>query len=361
MITLYKKHQSGGIGTWSAYPSFPNIRYEYCVVEGGATVANQELVELNQSGRSWDQQAELMISSRASRKLQRGYKRTREEAATSSFATSSDGLMLPMLAVRIEKSKAINPKARFWVQPKLNGHRCIITKLSDGDVIARSRLGNAITTIGHLLEALKPSLSDDLPIDGELYVHGWKLQTIGSAVKRQQDNTKLLTFQAYDVGDPTLGYADRFEEVIKIVRPAYHRDTRINAVRTIEVSNVSEAWTHFRAWRDQKYEGAMLRINGTGYQPGVRSHSLLKLKAQEDGEFKILDIYLSARGVPVVTLQTDSGATFDCTAPGTDAEKADLLARKGSVLGRMMTCEFAELTEDGIPFHCVALQVREDL
>jgi ATP-dependent DNA ligase len=360
MIELYRRHSSGSIGTWKVWAEKPEIVYAYTVVEGGAIVTNRELITSNNSGRGWDDQAELEMQARARRKRQRGYKDSIQEALSAFYNTSEDGLLLPMLAVRIEKSSNRHSRLRKWVQPKLNGHRCMVVKTTDGEMIAKSRLGTRITTIDHLLEALKPNMPDDLPIDGELYVHGFKLQTIASIVKRAQSQTDLVTFQTYDVADPDLSYESRLEELKKIIRPAWQQDSRINIVNTDEVDSVDEAYEYFGKYRAMKYEGAMLRIAGSGYMPGGRSHYLLKLKAQEDGEFRIASVELSSRGVPVLNLLTEHGLPFKCTAPGTNEEKLWFL-NNPSVIGRMMTCEFAEWTAAGIPFHCVALQLREDI
>jgi ATP-dependent DNA ligase len=300
-----------------------------------------------------------MMQSRASRKKQRGYKDSIEEAIASDFKTSGDGFPLPMLALRIEKVRLPHSQRTMWIQPKLNGHRCGILKTSDGEMIARSRLGNRITTIEPLLEALKPSMPDDLMVDGELYVHGWKLQTIGSAVKRQSDLTQHLTFQTYDVADMELGYGERLDELKKIIKPAWSINPNINIVQTTEVGNVGWAWDFFKRYKTAGYEGAMLRLGGVAYQPGHRSSALLKMKQQMDAEFKILSVQLSSRGIPVCTLEAPNGKPFDCTAPGSDSEKMQVY--HDQPIGKMMTCEFAEWTEDGLPFHCVALQVREDV
>ena len=106
----------------------------------------------------------------------------------------------------------------------------------------------------------------------------------------------------------------------------------------------------------------MLRIDdGAGYEPGIRSSNLLKLKAQEDGEFRIKNIELSKRDVPVMTLVTDTGKPFQCTAPGSYEEKMSIYNNRHVHIDKMVTCEWASLTDEGVPFHCVAIRIREDI
>jgi len=359
-LKLWRRHATGAVGYWRTWASHPFIMFAYSVTGDGSETVNQELISLNQSGRTWHQQAELEMQSRASRKMQRGYKRTYEEAFVDT-ATNALGLPQPMLAQRIEKvNQSHLAGRRKWIQPKYDGHRCLVGKI-EGRMFAYSRLGTPISTVPHLLEALEPSVPDDVVIDGELYVHGWSLQQIGSVVKRAQMDTLELNYITYDVVDTALHYGDRLALLKDIVRPAWEKDKRLNIAETNEISEVEDAWPYFHRYKAAKYEGAILRLDGMGYQPIIRSKYLLKLKSQMDCEFEILDVYLSDRGEPVMTLKTSANKTFKCTAPGTQPEKHRFLAEKDRHIGRMMTCEFACYTDEGIPFHCVALQIREDI
>ena len=331
----------------------------------GAVTSNSEIVSENNSGRSLADQAVLMLKARAKRKAQRGYKTTFEEALNSKHQTFDDGILAPMLAQRLEKSRhknGVHHSVKMFEQPKLDGHRCQIVKTTDGEMKATSRLGTPITTIDHLLEKLKPSMPDDLPIDGELYVHGWKVQHVASAVKRLQEDTQKVTFQAYDVYDMDQSFGLRFDTLMGIMRPAHLSDNRLNVVFTGQIYGIDDAWERFQAYRALGYEGAMLRIdNGAGYEPGIRSSNLLKLKAQEDGEFRIKNIELSKRDVPVMTLVTDTGKQFQCTAPGSYEEKMSIYNNRHVHIDKMVTCEWASLTDEGVPFHCVAIRIREDI
>lgn len=353
---LFKKHTSGAVGYWRIWCEEPFIKFAYSVTGSGAEAVNQDLIQLNASGRDWATQALLEMQSRAKRKMQRGYKLTPEEAR-SAKGTNLLGMPSPMTALRLASTELKGP---FWLQPKFNGHRCMIAK-TDGVMSAYSRLGTPITTVDHLLAAIEPSMPDDAVIDGELYVHRWKLQRIASAIKRAQADTNNLTFICYDVVDGQAAYGERFEMLKQIIKPAWTLDNRINGCQTKVIHTLDEAWAGFHQHRAAGYEGAMLRLDSVGYRSGVRSSSLLKLKAQEDGEFRILDVRLEKPDYPVMTLETASGRPFNCTAPGSLPEKMQFYNDRASHIGKMMTCEYAELTADGIPFHCVALQLRDDI
>ena len=74
----------------------------------------------------------------------------------------------PMLAHKYNPEKADYPA---YIQPKLDGVRCIFTK--DG---AYSRTGNEFKNVDHIKKDLKVVFNryPNLILDGELYNHGLK-------------------------------------------------------------------------------------------------------------------------------------------------------------------------------------------
>ena len=81
-------------------------------------------------------------------------------------------MIKPMLAYKVDK-KPIDWSERVYMQPKLDGVRCVIQLGDDGEVQAYSRTGKLWLNIAHILEDLKPSfdLNPELILDGELYNH----------------------------------------------------------------------------------------------------------------------------------------------------------------------------------------------
>jgi len=287
----------------------------------------------------------------------KGYKDTAEEARMSS--SNQLGLSRPMLAHPIARVANINYTGAVQ-QKKLNGHRCLVTMV-EGKAVAYSRQGKPITSIDHLLEHLEPHLDEGTTLDGELYCHGEKLQTLASWIKREQADTVRLSYVVYDIISDER-YQDRHLELSNIVSQCSRGQH--GYVMTLPYEEFTSL-ENLYARRDQVisagFEGMMLRLDGRGYEEGKRSSSLLKVKKFNDAEFIVIDIIPSADGWGICVCLTDGGKQFKVSAPGDMEEKTAVLKHKDINIGRLLTVEYAELTDDGIPFHCSAKQWRDDV
>lgn len=355
---LYRRN-SLGIGTWRIYydpaPS-PRLVYAHAITMGGSEVVHHDLVTTNQSGRNIEQQAELEMASRISRMLDKGYKHSVEEAQAGS--TNQMGFINPMLALPL--NRAVNVSVGFsnpaHVQPKLDGHRCLITNF-DGEIVAYSRKGKPITSIPHILRDFS-WLGDGRTVDGELYIHGMPLQAISSLIKRNQLDSAKLRFHWYDFVSvlPFSGrWANMLNAVSKVSMPS------VDLVETTCVTSIGLVFELFAKHRSQGYEGSMLRLDGSGYEDNKRSRSLLKVKEREDCEVTVVGAVPSKDGWAILRVRMDNGIEFDTSAPGSVPEKTEVMKNIASYIGRRLTIEYAMLTNDGVPFHAVATRWHEVL
>lgn len=353
MIKLWRKNQYG-IGTWRIWADGDTIHYAHAIVEGGAEVLHSQKVELNNSGRSLDQQIALEINSRVSRQLDKGYKNSRTEAETG--ATNQLGLRNPMLAQSLDKVR-LTGAINGFVQRKYDGHRCLITR-TGGEILAYTRRGKMVESIPHILSDIIRWLPEGYTLDGELYVHGISLQGISSFIKRVQHGSSKLCFHWYDIltDEP---FATRHAEMQDLAR---HIGTNcIQPVETLPVERMAEVYQYFRQFRTEGYEGAMLRRNLRGYEDSRRSDQLIKVKERADCEVTVSGIRPSKDGWAICRVRTDWGTEFDVSAPGSVPEKTRVLHNAGDYIGKRLTIEYAGLTADKIPFHAVALRWRDDL
>lgn len=351
MIHLYRKN-ANSIGTWRIWSEGNVIRIAHATVQGGSEVFHEETVQTNMSGRSIEEQVALRIRSRVSRMLDKGYKATLAEAQASS--SNQMGLDRPMLAHPIKRASRINYSGAV-LQKKLDGHRCLITR-QDDRLIAYTRQGKPIPSIKHILGELEERIPEGTTLDGELYCHGVKLQTIGSWIKREQPATENLFFACYDMISADR-YIDRHAELSEIVAGS----KKVVALPYRPWTGHEDTMAWFKEVRASGFEGLMLRLDNVPYEAGKRSYGLLKIKEFEQAEFKVVGFEKSSTGWAICKCVTESGGRFDCSAPGSVAEKIYVWENQAEFRFRMLTVDFAHWTDDGLPFQPTAIRWREDI
>lgn len=270
-------------------------------------------------------------------------------------------------------AKTYGPKwSRFpcFVQPKLNGVRALY---QDGIFQSREERIWHTNKLAHLRADLSElKLPSSVILDGELYVHGWRLQKINGAVQvnsaTPRDDTHLVQYCIFDVVDPTKGFGDRFLEFYELlcqhkrVRP----DSSIFPVPSDLIYFQEQVEQHLFAWTTKGFEGIMLRPVDGVYEPGsngkggeYRSASLWKYKHWEDAEFLCVAVTQgdgkASIGVGALVCITQDGASFHVGTGFTDEDRVELLEH--SPVGKFVKVRFNTKTADGIPqpaaFMCV--------
>lgn len=357
--TLYKTDANDQIRVWSIIAEGTVLIIQHGVLNGTMQVST-EVVELNKSGRDIDQQVALKLQSRINKQLDAGYCDSIEEAMDSKGLNAA-GLLRPMLAQKFRDVKNID-FTNCFVQYKYNGHRCLVTK-QDGKLIAYSRNGKPITSIDHVLKDLQ-WLPEGYTLDGELYIHGVPLQTIGSLVRKSQPDSKKLVYVVYDCTS-----LSKYE-----MRLSFLKRNNIGAGTPSICLAPTFVFTESKMPVKERlaesismgYEGLILRHGNTGYEPGKRSQSLVKVKQVLDDEFCIVGVHQSTDGWAIFECYKRPGVlaylqdidTFRVSAPGTMQDKHNAWANRNDFIGKMLTVEFFEWTIDGKPFHPVAIGVR---
>lgn len=352
MITLYRKNRLG-VGSWKIWNESNTIVIAHTSTVGGSEIFHSEIVPCGLAGRSLEEQIASRIDSRVNHQRDKGYVDSLEQAMNSPL-TNTLGMPPPMLAIKLRDMRGF-PNVGY-AQVKFDGFRCLVTRDNSGQILCYSRQGKVLTALQHLAKAFESTLPEDVVLDGEIYQHGQSLQSIASLAKRLQLGTENLVYNVYDsVG--TASFIDRWHSAREIVEEAANPNVKIvnNTIVTCE----DQLWDCFAKFRANGYEGAMLRIDGPGYESGSRSRSLVKVKAREDGEFVVQDIIEDANGCGVLICKLDNGRTFRTSAPGTHSEKRHAFMNSPEYIGRKVSVEYANLTSDGIPFHAVATRWHE--
>jgi len=205
----------------------------------------------------------------------------------------------PMLAQVYTDQNQIDWAQPVYMQPKLDGVRCLFTK--DG---AFSRTGKRFMNVRHIELELQ-HFFDALPwiiLDGELYNHNLRdnFEKIISLVRKQKptyedrSEARVWTqYHVYDYTDKQIGETLKYRERMHNLNVS---DMYAPSVRHVEAKLVATP-AMIKVMHDeflkQGYEGSIIRLNGLYEQK--RSKNLLKVKDFSDSEAKIID-YAEGKG-----------------------------------------------------------------
>ena len=274
-------------------------------------------------------------------------------------------MIKPMLAHKFD-IKRVDYSKPVYIQPKLDGVRCLFTK--DG---AFSRTGKQFMNVAHIQLELISFFKDnpDVTLDGELYNHELKhdFEKIISLVRKQKPTAddrleakNLMQYHLYDFIDNKktnyqnrmhqLACADIYSNSIKHV-PAYR------VYKHEEALNM-----HHDSYLAKGYEGSILRLDGK-YKHG-RSYDLMKFKDFSDTEATIIG-YETGKGKREGTLgkfimQDDDGNEFGCP-PGKGynyKDLANILDNIGDYIGKRATFTYFQRTNAGSYRHPLFKAIR---
>jgi DNA ligase-1 len=277
-------------------------------------------------------------------------------------------MIKPMLAYKVDK-KPVDWSENVYIQPKLDGVRCVIQLDDKGNVYAYSRTGKPWLNIAHILEDLKPSfdLNPDMILDGELYNHDLRdnFEKIISLVRKQKptdsdrlDSKELVQFHCYDYANTEDSYSIRMSNLACSDFYSYC----VKYVKTNLVLRMDDARVYHSRNLANGYEGSILRLDGP-YQR-KRSYNLQKFKDFHDTEATIIG-YEEGKGKREGTLgkffmMDDDQNEFGCP-PGKGynyKDLADILNNIHDYIGQRATFTYFERTQYGSYRHPMFKTIR---
>jgi len=375
--TIYKRDSKGKVRVWTVeighsdddddagYRVIAGLLDGEKVISGWKDTVGKNLGKSNQTTARG--QAVSQATSARTKKLDKEY-----FEAISDIDTFS--MHKPMLASTYGKVPCSPESEMVYVQPKLDGIRCIAR--ADG---MWTREFKPIVSCPHINDYLAPFFKEfpDAVLDGELYNHKLKDQfnEIVSMVRkskgRPDELVKSAEFVEYHVYDglETADSESVFNERYRFIY-SQHFDGPVQTVESHLVSSSGEIDSLYLEFLKRGYEGEMVRRN-TPYE-GKRSKNLQKRKEFLTKEF------------PVINMLEGQGNWSNCTkhftlpldvdkGNGTDLEfKAGVRGNK-ETLAKLwksgntpdwVTLRFFTRTPDGIPRFPVVIDwgygVRED-
>jgi len=275
-----------------------------------------------------------------------------------------------MLAYPVS-AKPIDYSKPTFIQPKLDGVRCVIQYSKEYGVKAYSRTGKPWLNIDHIRMQLWDFFQKypDVILDGELYNHDLRdnFEKIISLVRKQKptvedrlDAEDLTQFHCYDIIDEELPFDQRNEFINQSLMLL---GDSIYIVDTRDVFDEKMAKAFHKVNLKDGYEGSIVRTNDT--YACKRSHNLRKFKDFSDAEATIVG-YEEGKGKRIGTLgkfimRDDDGNEFGCP-PGKGynyKDMSNLLHRAEDYIGARATFTYFERTKAGSYRHPLFKSIRD--
>lgn len=302
MITytkLYQKDQTGKVRYW--YMQQDENKYRSISGIQGREDTSEQVSEWTEvkEGTNIGKVNEKNPIVQATFLCDRMYTIRKEQGYAEDLKDAGKKFFQPMLAAKYFglKKKQIDEifKDNVYIQPKLDGIRCIVTK--DGMF---SRHGKEILSAPHVRRSLDPVFRKypDLILDGELYNHDLNAdfnQIISLARKTKpteedlKESEKYIQYWIYDLPSCPENFHKRNWELTELwFEFEKEFDKYCICVETHMVLSDKEVQHRLEDYLDHGYEGAIVRLDKP-YE-NKRTNSLLKVKKFEDEEFTIVDI-----------------------------------------------------------------------
>jgi DNA ligase-1 len=284
-------------------------------------------------------------------------------------------------------------------QPKLNGLRCYIIwgEWVEGDgffkerkegVMLLSSEGNRYI-VPHVANWFKKedfcSNGDGIPdiyYDGELYVHGEKLNTIKSRIPIEINGivskpalpVYLVNFFCFDIAIEDSPFRERLK--------LQHDKLKNRVTTTLDISpngsisgppvvlveskvmlSAEDAMTYTEQCIARGFEGCVLREFENLYEYGKRPSTIIKIKKFIDSEFEVVDIIQvkdGQYGCLFICRNDINSATFECNPTGKYEKQNQHYANREKIIGKPVTVRYYE--RSGVkkcPFHANVITVRD--
>lgn len=346
---LYKKDSKDKLRSLEVFAEEDKVVQVSGLLEG-KKVRNETQCKAKNVGRSNattpEEQAVKQAEAKIESKLSEGYFKTLEEA-------ENTVVIGPMLAEKYEaKAKKIVWKDGVWIQPKLDGMRCLGLK----DNVLMSRGNKQLETLGHLHDDVNKlrKFIDSIP-DGELYAHGLTFQENMRLIKKyRKGETEAVKYHVYD-HISNASFAGRSTDIKEAIESL--ELTNIEFVPTHLVHSEEEMMALHHQFIAEGYEGTMIRWGDFGYEMRHRCDGLLKYKVFIDKQFKVLDIepFEAKPDQGVVVLD---GFKANMAMP--HSIRREVLANKEEYIGQMAELRYFEETDGGLPRFPICVGFRLD-
>ena len=296
-----------------------------------------------------------------------------KESPKDSSGDEKEEKYFPMLAHTYDPSSTKKKKNDIvfpcYVQPKLDGLRCIVYmstsgSTSGGSIVCQSRTGSYFETMDHIVKEITPYFkeSKNIVFDGELYTTEMPFEELAGLIKKKKitekdrERLKHVKYHIYDIinDEP---YSKRCTWIHDNIREKRY----LSSVPTF-LSDKKEFKKYFSEFVEDGYEGIMLRNVDGLYRCNYRSHDLQKYKEFMESEYEIVGAKEGDgrdKGTVIWVCKNEEGKEFSVRPRGTIEMRKEWFENSNEYIGGMLTVIYQELSEMGIPRFPVGKSIRD--
>lgn len=341
---LYKYSTTGKAQQWQIVVEDDTFYTIEGQVDGKLTTSLPTVCKPKNVGKKNETTGETQALAEAKAKHQKKLDKSYNEVLT-----DVKNFFEPMLAQDYKDRKDVwaDPKVKKYVQPKLDGLRCV----NENNTLM-SRNGKPYVCCPHLHQ-------NDTILDGELYNHQYKddFNKIVSLCKKgkpePEDIAEAKTsvqFWIYDFPSHEGKFSDRYAALRKWI--VKHGNDSFVLVPTFEVHSEEDLKKRHDEFLALGFEGTILRTDSGPYE-NKRSKQLLKYKDFTDEEFVITGAEEGTGGragtIGFFHMLTKDNKPFKSNVKGDFDFLKDIWKNHKKYIGTEATVKYFNLTPAGIP------------
>lgn len=354
---LYGQNKNQKIKIWKASIYQENDGKIFSKIEYGYKDSKiQEKFTLYEKGKNIGKKNETSILEQCKFEIKKKWQdKQNKEGYT--LENQVNNIFYPMLAINYKEEKAKYP---YFIQPKLDGCRCIIF-MKNNIIYFQSRTGQFFQNLNHIENEMSQLFYNnvDLILDGELYSDQMTFEKFMGLIRSETVDKNEMIKIKYHVFDIISN--DPFKERLDLLNKLLNNDIfqYIKKVDTIIVNNHNEMVYYHNIFKENGYEGIMLRDIEGKYELGFRSKYLQKYKIFLESEYEIIN-YKKCKDNGIIWIcKTLDNHFFSVKPRGTIEYRKELLNNEPEkFIGKNLTVIYQEISEKGIPRFPVGKDIR---
>jgi len=280
----------------------------------------------------------------------------------------------------IKKDRIVcDEKHPFYGQPKFNGDR-ILALIEGKEQVLYSRQMKKKEFLDEIKSQCKklikelckryPELSEP-GLDGEMFdpnvKHQHSRSKISRTKNRHEDEDDICYF-LFDLQVFDIPFSERFKMILSMKDFIKENCPNIKVSPYKILTSIADMYRYrSKCEKDGYEEGIVLRRPDLLYttKKDERTLDMIKFKNVQDAEYEVIGFKEGSgdrEGCVVWKLQDlkDDEITFNCSHKANVEELKDFYSNGKDYIGKILTVEFSEFSDKGIPIFPIGIRFRED-